>query len=176
MDEGNILIINNVQTDAWGIDERFQDAQGEWHDVSEDTRDALAKAMGDGLDDGPEPVVVVRTGTSRRLDGVAELALESGETLKAARTLPPNLPPGYHELRFKGGRTVPLIAAPRRCWLPRDLHIWGWALQLYALRSRESWGMGDLEDLRAFADWSGRELGAGVIMVNPLHTAAPGLP
>jgi 4-alpha-glucanotransferase len=171
---------NRVQTDAWGIDHKFQDAHGEWHDVAKETCDALRKAM--GAEHGErEPavedvVMVVRAGETRSVENAAELRVESGETMPLNGTLPDDLPPGYHQLVYCDGRTSRLIVAPRRCWLPDDLHIWGWALQLYALRSRGSWGIGDFEDLRAFAEWSAHELGAGVIMVNPLHTATPGLP
>jgi 4-alpha-glucanotransferase len=52
---------------------------------------------------------------------------------------------------------------------------WGWAVQLYALRSRESWGVGDLADLRRFARWS-RKAGASVILLNPLGAQTPTLP
>lgn len=175
-----MTIHKDLETDAWGVDGRFQDAHGDWHDVEAETHGALLKAMGAAPDAaGPgsgDPVIVVRVGKSLPLDSPAELALESGETREVSGTLPPDLESGYHQLRFRDGRTTRLIVAPERCWLPPDLHIWGWALQLYAMRSKASWGIGDLEDLRVFADWSARELGAGVIMVNPLHTATPGLP
>jgi 4-alpha-glucanotransferase len=52
---------------------------------------------------------------------------------------------------------------------------WGWAIQLYALRSRDSWGIGDLADLRRFAKWS-RQAGASVILLNPLGAQNPKLP
>jgi 4-alpha-glucanotransferase len=41
------------------------------------------------------------------------------------------------------------------------------------VRSRDSWGHGDLHDLAELAQWSGRKLGAGFILVNPLHAAEP---
>jgi 4-alpha-glucanotransferase len=50
---------------------------------------------------------------------------------------------------------------------------WGLAVQLYSLRSRASWGHGDLRDLADLATWSGRELGADFVLVNPLHAAEP---
>src|SRR5262252_4057840 len=50
---------------------------------------------------------------------------------------------------------------------------WGFTIQLYSLRSRRSWGHGDLRDLADLADWSARELGAGFVLINPLHAAEP---
>ncbi|HXP19346.1 MAG TPA: 4-alpha-glucanotransferase [Streptosporangiaceae bacterium] len=53
---------------------------------------------------------------------------------------------------------------------------WGFTVQLYSVRSRRSWGHGDLRDLADLAVWSARELGAGFILVNPLHAAEPAPP
>ncbi len=50
---------------------------------------------------------------------------------------------------------------------------WGFTVQLYSVRSRSSWGHGDLHDLAALAAWSGQVLGADFILVNPLHAAEP---
>ena len=50
---------------------------------------------------------------------------------------------------------------------------WGFTVQLYSLRSRRSWGHGDLRDLADFAAWSARDLGAGFVLINPLHAAEP---
>jgi 4-alpha-glucanotransferase len=50
---------------------------------------------------------------------------------------------------------------------------WGFAVQLYSLRSRDSWGHGDLRDLAELATWSARDLGAGFVLINPLHAAEP---
>ena len=61
----------------------------------------------------------------------------------------------------------PCAAAPERTW--------GWAIQLYALRSRESWGVGDLADLRRFGRWS-RRRGASIVLLNPLGAQTPTLP
>src|ERR1043166_3728345 len=52
---------------------------------------------------------------------------------------------------------------------------WGWAVQLYALRSRESWGVGDFADLKRFGRWA-RRSGASVILLNPLGAQTPRLP
>ena len=58
---------------------------------------------------------------------------------------------------------------------PPPKRAWGWAIQLYALRSRESWGVGDLADLRRFGRWS-RRRGASIVLLNPLGAQTPTLP
>jgi 4-alpha-glucanotransferase len=59
-------------------------------------------------------------------------------------------------------------SAPRQ-----DERVWGFTIQLYSVRSRGSWGHGDLHDLADLAAWSGRDLRAGFVLVNPLHAAEP---
>jgi 4-alpha-glucanotransferase len=54
-----------------------------------------------------------------------------------------------------------------------DGRSWGFTIQLYSIRSRQSWGHGDLRDLADLAAWSARELGADFVLVNPLHAAEP---
>ncbi len=53
---------------------------------------------------------------------------------------------------------------------------WGFMAQIYATRSRRSWGIGDLRDCADLASWSGRRLGAGFFLINPLHAASPSAP
>ena len=50
---------------------------------------------------------------------------------------------------------------------------WGFTVQLYALRSRGSWGHGDLRDLADLAAWSAGDLRAGFVLCSPLHAAEP---
>lgn len=50
---------------------------------------------------------------------------------------------------------------------------WGFTVQLYSVRSQNSWGHGDLSDLAELARWSATHLGAGFVLVNPLHAAEP---
>jgi 4-alpha-glucanotransferase len=91
--------------------------------------------------------------------------------------LPRDLPLGYHDLvGLETGERTRVVVTPEQCHLPDDLFTWGWAVQLYALRSRKSWGMGDLSDLRRLARWSAGDLGAGMLLLNPLHAATPRLP
>ena len=56
--------------------------------------------------------------------------------------------------------------------VPRGKH-WGFTVQLYSVRSGASWGHGDFRDLADLATWSGRDLGAAFVLVNPLHAAEP---
>ncbi|MBV9666233.1 MAG: 4-alpha-glucanotransferase, partial [Actinobacteria bacterium] len=134
--------------------------------------------------DGPQPpgmgddnpVWVVRTGDRVRAEGPWTLTLEDGGELTGEEVLPADVPLGYHHLVLHGGdRSVRLSVSPGRCHLPAGLHEWGFALQLYALRSGDSWGLGDLADLHTFASRA-RQLGAGFLLINPLHAALPGLP
>ncbi|MFG1751733.1 4-alpha-glucanotransferase [Streptosporangium sandarakinum] len=126
---------------------------------------------GDGGDGGGGPRTLVR----RRGDrvGPAELVLEDGSELRVDDVLPPDLPFGYHTLRRPGEETGHrLIVSPGRCH-PPERRAWGWAAQLYAARSRESWGVGDLADLRRLARWASGQCGAGFLLLNPLHATAP---
>jgi 4-alpha-glucanotransferase len=66
-----------------------------------------------------------------------------------------------------------LVVAPPHCYVPESMlqggRVWGWAVQLYALRSKTNWGVGDFSDLSRLVEWAGKELGAGIIGLNPLH-------
>lgn len=93
---------------------------------------------------------------------------------EATYQLPGDLPLGYHRLRARtvdGTATCTLIVTPHRLEAGPDRRTWGWVLQLYSVRSSRSWGLGDLADLSELAAWSGSELGAGFVLVNPLHAA-----
>ena len=98
---------------------------------------------------------------------------------EASFAVPPDLPTGWHTLHVEPevGSPVqsPLVVTPRRIALPARLQrrAWGFATQLYAVRSSRSWGVGDLMDLLDLAAWSGHDLGADFILVNPLHAASP---
>ena len=79
-----------------------------------------------------------------------------------------------------GGRDEPprldegQIVPDGRCAPPPE-RGWGWAIQLYAARSKESWGIGDLADLRRFGRWA-RTAGASVVQISPLGAQPPTSP
>ena len=166
------------RTDPWGIDDGYHDALGEWRETSLATHRTIVAAMGGDPDAPPpaeSPVRVIREGETGTHHARGDLALEDGRVISADGTLPPDLPLGYHELRTdEGPRRI--IVVPPRSHLPDDLRIWGWAAQLYATRSKESWGIGDLADLRRLARWSAHSLGAGLILLNPLAAATVTVP
>ena len=161
---------------AWGINESYRDDYGQWRSVSEKTKATFLAAMDADAEGPPEAkLLIVRQGSEHNTSPSCEVRLEDGTRFSTAEQLPADLPLGYHVIVDGEGRETRLIVAPSRCFLPPDLHTWGWGLQLYALRSRGSWGIGDLEDLRQMSKWS-RDLGAGVVMINPLCATAPLLP
>lgn len=124
----------------------------------------------------PGPFVTARAGhPAGSYDGETWVVTEDGDHLDADAPLPM----GLHTLLVRGnGRTesAPLLAPPDRLELPpalRERRAWGLMLQLYALRSRASWGLGDLRDLADLAEWSATRHGAGFVLVNPLHATEP---
>jgi 4-alpha-glucanotransferase len=166
--------------DRWGISPAYYDIFGNWREMSRESCLAFLTAM--GIDDDSQPTddaarpCVLREGRPLHLPAPAELRLEDGTTLRVEQALPPDLPLGYHDiLPADGSAPIRLIKCPAHCHGGEGLRLWGWAVQLYAVRSSHSWGMGDLADLRRLADWS-VELGAGAMLVNPLSAATPVLP
>jgi len=128
--------------------------------------------------DDSEPtadVWLIQPGETRELPGSADLTLESGEALVVESTLPVDLPIGYHELVSHDGRLkAHVFVVPAECHLDETMRVWGWAAQLYAVRSSNSWGIGDFSDLAELAKFS-KQAGAGVVQVNPLGASSPGL-
>lgn len=82
----------------------------------------------------------------------------------------PDLPIGYHQLRV-GFRVDVLrcliLSAPWRCCEPPKRRMWGGFAPLYALHSKESWGSGNVSDLKAL-EHSMSELGADFVSTLPL--------
>nr|WP_247602026.1 4-alpha-glucanotransferase [Cellulomonas denverensis] len=104
--------------------------------------------------------------------------VDGREVGRATFLLPEGLPLGWHRLRADGpsaGTHTPLAVVPDRLELPAaiaDHPRWGLMVQLYSVRSQESWGLGDLRDLADLAWLTGTE-GADFLLINPLHAAEP---
>ena len=156
------------------VDDTYVDAFDERRRIEPEVLDSVHRAM--GLEPGEEPpevpwTAVVRPGA--RLPAAGTVVLEDGTDCGRLERLPRDAPFGYHRLHHDDGVVQLLIAGPGRCVLPADLRAWGWAVQLYALRSRASWGIGDLVDLRSLAESSARS-GAEFVAVSPLGAPNPG--
>ena len=159
----------------WGVSNGYWDVGGNWRDSSGETVDAILAQMGATPTDDPPAGRVVTVRLDRPTAPFrGRLTLEDGGNVDIDGNLPADLPAGYHTLEPPDGRAVTLVASPGRCPLPSSRQ-WGFAAQLYGARSRDSWGMGDLADLGSLAEWSS-ELGAGLVVVNPLHATAPTTP
>lgn len=160
--------------------EGYHRVDGQWHHAPPETLEAILSALG-ATEGGPPTAdrpVIFHPGEERRVAAPSLLTVEDGGTveLAAGDAFPPDLPLGYHSVvRHEDGYRTPVIVSPGQCVLP-PRRMWGWALQLYAARSGASWGMGDLADLARLNDWSARQLGAGYVLLNPLHAALPGVP
>ena len=137
-----------------------------------DRRRELARLAESARADRLAPTIAVRVGGHpQALPGAALLVAEDGAEIALRGQLPGGLVPGWYRLHTRDGQEATLVAAPPR--LPAAPSTWGWMLQLYALRSARSWGMGDLGDLREFVNWTAIEHQAGAILLNPLHAPGP---
>lgn len=121
--------------------------------------------------DLPDPLIV-RQGDQPEIDGVAELMAEDGSVLAIRERLPSDLPLGWYRMA-SADREITVAVTPRK--LPEVPPSWGWQVQLYALSSAESWGIGDFADLRAFVVRSA-SLDAGVLLVSPVQAITPTAP
>lgn len=162
------------------VEPEYTDAFGERRAIDPAARAAILAAMGaSGADDADaeaagtvaSAVLIARPG--RPLPEAGEVRLEDGTDLGHRTALPRDTPAGYHRLLGGDGRERLLLAGPGHCALPVGLRTWGWAIQLAAVRSERSWGIGDLDDLRRLAGWSA-DRGAGFVAVSPLGAPNPG--
>ena len=105
--------------------------------------------------------------------------------LRFALDLPAMDTTGYHRLELEpaesGQRSaMQLIVVPSVCFQPDAIRddkseggrVWGLTVQLYGIRSRHNWGIGDFTDLRTLVDIAA-DSGAGIVGVNPLHAIFP---
>jgi (1->4)-alpha-D-glucan 1-alpha-D-glucosylmutase len=125
------------------------------------------------------------TGRPTRLldDAPAPAEADPGSPPIAAILLPEALPAGYHDLTLEGDApgaavlaSMRVIACPPRCYEPpfaaAGARLFGLAVQLYAVRSRRNWGMGDFTDLAALIELAAAS-GAALVGLNPLHALFP---
>ncbi|GAB2512147.1 4-alpha-glucanotransferase [Nocardiopsis aegyptia] len=173
--------------EQYGIATSYEDWRGRRVPVRPDTIRHILSALGVDPDRPEEdsapgplpPAVVVREHKAPDLV-LPEGARSSVETADGS-LLPfdPGLPLGVHTLHVTVGGTehdAPLLVVPDRVEpraLRRDRRLWGLMTQVYSVRSRASWGIGDLRDLAELVDWSGRDLEADFALINPVHATEP---
>ena len=170
-DGADVVPDTRAVADAWGIEESFVDAMGNLQRPSRRTVDQLRSVIGQTPQSSP-PLFV--DADEPLLLAAGEVVAEDGSITRLVRPETRTLSPGYYDHVAPDGSTRRMIAAPRRCYLP-DRASWGWTVQLYAARSRQSWGIGDFGDLRRLTRWSQRA-GAAFTLVNPLGAVSPALP
>ncbi|MEW6514968.1 MAG: malto-oligosyltrehalose synthase [Pseudomonadota bacterium] len=109
--------------------------------------------------------------------------LASADFVRHRLVLPAERATGYHRfvLHAPAGKDfpMPLIVVPPACFQPAAIagegRVWGPAVQLYGLRSRRNWGIGDFTDLINLVDQTA-DAGGGIVGVNPLHALFPDQP
>ncbi|WP_018296062.1 4-alpha-glucanotransferase [Corynebacterium lubricantis] len=92
--------------------------------------------------------------------------------------IPGDLPQGWHTLHLESeevNETAALIITPARL-STTDTYInnpvYGVMAQLYSVRSKESWGLGDFHDLGHLAEILASR-GADFLLINPVHAGEP---
>lgn len=120
------------------------------------------------------------TRTLAELKKVDETYLDGEHFVKYQLNLP-TLAQGYHQLEVSYAEHTAqcnLIFAPKTCYSPQEASsekMWGYAAQLYSLRSENNWGMGDFGDLQNLVEKSAKQ-GVSAIGLNPLHPLYPNNP
>lgn len=173
--------------EQYGVATSYEDWRGRRVPVSPDTIRHVLRALG-ADPEAPDtaaprgllpPAVVVREGKAPdlALPGGARSVVETSDG--ALLPFGPGLPLGTHLLRVTANgaeHDAPLLVVPDRIdpsALSGDRRVWGLMAQVYSVRSRASWGTGDLRDLAELVDWSARDLGADFTLVNPVHATEP---
>ncbi len=162
------------------------------HQVDTLWRWRIETEEGEQHDDTFTPALLEISGDQDDVNGwenAHRTTLEDQE-LERFRLALPSLRCGYHTLSIELADGAPnpdstmrhgtrLIIAPARCYLPThdgspdfEQRLWGLSVQLYAVRSRGNWGVGDFSDLFSMVEMAAK-LGADVVGINPLHALFP---
>lgn len=92
--------------------------------------------------------------------------------------IPATLPTGYHQICVKIEGETPqwshILVVPKRLEIPvmQRGRAWGMQAQLYSLRSHNSWGIGDTNDIRELLAITAAQ-GGDFVIINPVHAAEP---
>ncbi len=96
----------------------------------------------------------------------------AGTKIDRRRVVLASLPLGYHRIAVDAGAygtaDGTVIVVPPEVYLAPHDRSWGIAVQLYTVRSKRNWGIGDFTDLIGFVEIAARA-GATYVGLNPLH-------
>lgn len=164
---------DRVDPTRWGVYPGYHEYSGRWHEPPPETVAQVLDAMGAGPGEPPPPgAVTVRVDRPPPELGPGVVRTEDGHEIRVEGRLEPVPPFGYHHFVPDSGESFDLLVCPGSVPLPPGRQ-WGFSAQLYAARSRSSWGIGDLGDLAELNRWASG-LGAGFTLINPVHAATPG--
>ncbi len=139
-----------------------------------------------GIMDVPTASITLENGTPytgmlhiEPVVGAKAHSVDGGFVATQRLEIPADLPAGYHTLHVStADRTedATLICAPAKIPLldsMTDHSLWGWMAQLYSIRSSQSWGVGDFEDLREMLTQAKMKSNADFVLINPVHAGEP---
>ncbi|MFZ1893057.1 MAG: 4-alpha-glucanotransferase [Rhodoplanes sp.] len=181
----------SAQAEAFGVETTYYDALGTQRSPGEDALREIVNVLASHAKEAgataTPPVRVVRKGRDSRLDNACgddgawrlvdgDHEVAHGACHDNAIALPAKLRVGSYRLlsgKDAGGAGQPVIVAPAQSYQPATFdegkRVWALAVQLYSLRSRRNWGIGDFTDLKNLVRIAGQR-GAAGIGLNPLHT------
>jgi 4-alpha-glucanotransferase len=178
----------------WGVDREYTDARGERRTspaaAIEQILDAVAPGQASPRQTAFPTTVILRRGKPLRPPfsdlpadamigwriAAGERTLASGAATPDDFSLPDDLPLGTYRLRLTlaaAGRQTQhdatLLVCPECAYQGSfDDLLWALAVQLYGVRSKRNWGMGDFSDLAELVEIAADQ-GAAGIGLNPLH-------
>lgn len=177
------------RAETFGIETSYYDARGTLRHASDEAVRAIFDVLArSGPPPGAEPAVhVMRKGHITPLPGLCadgaawrlmrgSRPVATGVCENGGVTLPERTRLGSYRLEVDGtgtpARPQAVLVAPAQAWQPkvfdRGGRVWAFAVQLYGVRSRRNWGIGDFTDLRDLVRIAG-SLGAAGVALNPLH-------
>ena len=119
------------------------------------------------------------------LGGDGEFDLDGTTIIEFWVRLPQQLPLGWHTIEVLDSAgaihaSSPLVCVPTAAAVPSKVRnfdgslrrTWGVMTQVYAMRSAQSWGQGDIKDIGLLGQWAGQKH-ADWILINPLHAGSP---
>ena len=180
----------SAQAEAFGVETTYFDALGTQRTPGEDALREIVNVLASHAKEAgataTPPVRVVRKGRDNRLDNACgdggawrlvdgDHEVAHGACDDNAIALPAKLRVGSYRLlagKDAGDAGQPVIVAPAQSYQPAAFddgkRVWALAVQLYSLRSRRNWGIGDFTDLKNLMRIAGQR-GAAGIGLNPLH-------